>query len=81
MSRALLLLDLQNDGSRGSDFLSWRAYPYQGMTAMIRCAEAPCAASAMQRSSISASLGVIPSVTLAAVDWTMKVSAPRIDSS
>ena len=47
---------------------------------MIRWAEAPCAASIMQRSSMSASLGVIPAASLAAVDWTMKTSAPRIDS-
>ncbi len=48
---------------------------------MIRCAEAPWAASIIASSSISASLGVIPSGSLAAVDWTMKTSAPRIDSS
>ena len=48
---------------------------------MIRWAEAPWAASIIASNSISASLGVIPSVTLAAVDWTMKASAPRIDSS
>ena len=48
-------------GSRGADFLSWRAYPYQGRTAMIRCAEAPWAASIIVSSSIRASFGVIPS--------------------
>ena len=68
-------------GSRGADFLSWRAYPYQGMTAMIRWAEAPWAASIIVSSSISASFGVIPLCSLAQVDWTRKTSAPRIDSS
>jgi hypothetical protein len=48
---------------------------------MIRCAEAPCAASAIVSSSISASFGVIPSCSLAQVDCTRKTSAPRIDSS
>ena len=48
---------------------------------MIRCAEAPWAASIIASSSMSASFGVIRSVSLAAVDWTMKTSAPRIDSS
>ncbi len=47
---------------------------------MIRCAEAPCAASIISSSSISASFGVIPLPSLAAVDWTRKTSAPRIDS-
>ena len=47
---------------------------------MIRCAEAPLAASIMTISSISASFGVMPSAALAAVDWTRKMSAPRIDS-
>src|SRR5581483_8564500 len=50
------------------------------MTAMIRWAEAPCAASIITRSSMSASFGVMPWAALAAVDWTMKTSAPRIDS-
>ena len=31
-------------GSRGADFLSWREYPYHGLTAMMRCAEACFAA-------------------------------------
>jgi len=48
---------------------------------MIRCAEAPCAASIIVNSSISASFGVIPVCSLAQVDWTRKTSAPRIDSS
>ena len=39
-------------GSRGEDFLSWREYGYQGMTAVIRLAEASFAASIMIRSSI-----------------------------
>ena len=47
---------------------------------MIRWAEAPCAASIMQSSSISASFGVMPVRSFGAVDWTMKTSAPRIDS-
>ena len=68
-------------GSRGADFLSWRAYPYQGITAMIRCAEAPWAASIIVNSSTSESFGVIPVRSLVQVDWTMKTSAPRIDSS
>jgi hypothetical protein len=48
---------------------------------MIRCAEAPWAASIIVSSSISASLGVMSSCSLAQVDWTRKTSAPRIDSS
>ncbi len=68
-------------GSRGADFLSWREYPYQGSTAMIRCAEAPWAASIIVSSSISASFAVIPFFSFDAVDWTRKTSAPRIDSS
>ena len=48
---------------------------------MIRWAEAPCAASIIVSSSTRASLGVIPLASLALVDWTMKTSAPRIDSS
>ena len=68
-------------GSRGADFLSWRAYPYQGITAMIRWAEAPWAASIIAKSSISESFGVIPVRSFWQVDWTMKTSAPRIESS
>ena len=67
-------------GSRGADFLSWREYPNQGVTAMTRCAEAPTAASIMKSSSISESLAVIPAVGLPHVDCTMNTSAPRIDS-
>ena len=48
---------------------------------MIRCAEAPFAASIITSSSISASFGVIPWAAFATVDWTRKMSAPRIDSS
>jgi hypothetical protein len=51
------------------------------MTAMIRCAEAPWAASIIVISSTRASLGVISVCSLAQVDCTMKTSAPRIDSS
>ena len=61
-------------GSRGADFLSWREYPNQGVTAMIRCADAPLAASIISSSSIRLRF------TGACVDWTMKTSAPRIDS-
>ena len=67
-------------GSRGADFLSWREYPYQGQTAMIRCAEACLAAWIMSNSSISESFGVSPSRSEAQIDWMMKRSAPRIDS-
>ena len=54
--------------------------PVDHMTAMTRCAEAPTAASTITSSSISASFTftVLPSPT---IDWTMKMSAPRIDSS
>ena len=48
---------------------------------MIRWAEAPWAASIIASSSISASFGVISRLLVGAVDWTMKTSAPRIDSS
>ena len=48
---------------------------------MIRWAEAPWAASTIVSSSISASFGVMSVCSLAQVDWTMKTSAPRIDSS
>src|SRR5436853_601566 len=44
---------------------------------MIRCAEAPCAASIIASSSTSASFGVMPSAMLAAVDWMRKTSARR----
>ena len=68
-------------GSRGADFLSWREYPNQGVTAITRCAEAPTAASIMNSSSISESLAVTPVWGLPQVDCTMNTSAPRIDSS
>ena len=55
-------------------FLSWRPYGYQGMTAVIRLAEASRAAWAMIRSSISESLVGDEH------DCTMNMSAPRIDS-
>ena len=61
--------------------MSWRAYPYQGITAMIRWAEAPWAASIIVSSSTSESFGVIPVRSLPQVDCTMKTSAQRIDSS
>ena len=61
-------------GSRGEDFLSWREYGYQGMTAVIRVADASLAASIMISSSIRWSF------TGGEHDCTMKTSAPRIDS-
>ena len=73
-SRALI-------GSRGADFLSCREYPYHGVTAITRWAEPPTAASTSIISSISASLGVMPSSAFAQVGWTMNTSAPRTDSS
>ena len=48
---------------------------------MTRCAEAPTAASIMNMSSMSASLGLTPVTGLPHVGCTMKTSAPRIDSS
>ena len=47
---------------------------------MIRCAEACLAAWIMSSSSMSESFGVSPSRSEAQIDWTMKRSAPRIDS-
>ncbi len=67
-------------GSRGADFLSWREYPYHGHTAMIRWAEACLAAWTISSSSMSESLAVSPAPSWPAIDWTMKRSAPRIDS-
>ena len=61
-------------GSRGADFLSCREYGYQGITAVIRLAEASLAAWIMISNSRRWSLtGTFP-------DWTMKTSQPRIDS-
>jgi hypothetical protein len=51
------------------------------MTAMIRWADAPWAASIIIRSSASESFGVMPWAALGAVDCTRNTSAPRIDSS
>ena len=68
-------------GSRGADFLSWREYPYQGVTAMMRCADACFAAWIMRSSSMNASFTVRPSLSDPQIDWTMKTSAPRIDSA
>jgi hypothetical protein len=48
---------------------------------MTRCADAPTAASIMRMSSISASFALIPVTGLPQSGWTMKTSAPRIDSS
>ena len=62
-------------GSRGALFLSCREYGYQGMTAVIRLAEASRAALIMISSSISESF------VGEEHDWTMNTSAPRIDSS
>ena len=68
-------------GSRGADFLSWREYPYQGLTAITRWADPPTAASIIASSSMSASLALSPAASLAHVGWTMNTSAPRTDSS
>ena len=68
-------------GSRGADFLSWREYPYHGVTAITRWAEPPTAASTITISSISASLALSPVSGLPHVGWTMNTSAPRTDSS
>ena len=46
---------------------------------MIRCAEARLAASIMTISSISASL-TLALLSLPQIDWTMNMSAPRIES-
>ena len=62
-------------GSRGMPFLSWRLYGYQGMTAVMRLADASAAACTMTSSSTSASF------VGETHDWTMNTSAPRIDSS
>ena len=62
-------------GSRGADFLSCREYPYQGMTAVMRCAEASLAALIITSSSIRLSL------TGRLVDCTRNTSAPRTLSS
>ena len=48
---------------------------------MIRCAEACLAAWTISSSSQSASLTVRPSRSEPQIDWTMKRSAPRIDSA
>ena len=63
-------------GSRGADFLSWREYGNHGMTAVIRFAEASLAAWTMIISSTKKSFAARPWHA-----WTMKTSAPRIDSS
>ena len=62
-------------GSRGADFLSWRAYGYHGITAVTRLAEPSMAASAMIISSIRLRLTGLTQL------WTRKTSAPRTDSS
>ena len=69
-------------GSRGADFLSWREYPYQGITAMIRRAEASFAALIMMSSSNRLSLTDwrTPLNTLQ-VDCTRNTSAPRMLSA
>ena len=61
-------------GSRGFALRSWREYGNHGMTAVIRFAEASFAAWIISSSSIRfRSTGSAPV-------WTMKTSAPRIDS-
>ena len=62
-------------GTRGLSFLSWRAYPKYGMTAVIREAEERRNASSRIRSSMMWSL------TGEHVGWTTKMSAPRTFSS
>ena len=63
-------------GSRGFAFRSWRAYGKSGMTAVIRFAEASFAAwiSRKQLHQVAGRSALQPV-------WTMKTSAPRIDSS
>jgi hypothetical protein len=51
------------------------------VTAITRCADAPTAASIISSSSINESLALRPVLGLPQVGWTMKTSAPRIDSS
>ena len=61
-------------GSRGFALRSWREYGNHGMTAVMRFADASFAAWIMSRSSMRLrSTGSEPV-------WTMKTSAPRIDS-
>ena len=68
-------------GSRGADFLSWREYPYQGQTAMIRCAEALLGGVDHQQQLHERVVGGEPLALVSRqIDWTMKRSAPRIDS-
>jgi hypothetical protein len=64
-------------GSRGADFLSCREYGNHGITAVIRFAEASLAALIITSSSIRCAL----TFPTPAHDWTMKRSAPRIESS
>ena len=69
-------------GSRGGGLLVLAASSRTtGVTAITRWAEAPTAASIITSSSISASLALMPVAGLPHVGWTMKTSAPRIDSS
>ena len=62
-------------GSRPRCFLSWRLYPQNGMTTVIRLAEARLSASTMISCSMMASLIGVP--------WlcSTKASQPRTDSS
>ena len=61
-------------GARDLSFLSMRAYGKQGMTAVIRRADAPLQAEMRMRSSIRLSL------TSEQPDWMMKTSSSRMDS-
>ena len=61
-------------GSRGADFLSWRAYGNHGTTAVMRLAEARRAALIMISSSTRLSLQGREH------DWIRKTSEPRTDS-
>ena len=59
-------------GTRGWSFLSWRAYPKNGSTAVMRFAEARRAASIIMSSSITLSLeGLL-------VGCMMNTSSPRM---
>lgn len=61
-------------GTRGWSLRSWRAYPKNGITAMMRPALARRAASTMMRSSITLWFDG------GQVGWMMKTSSPRMFS-
>ncbi len=68
MSRAVI-------GSRGSPFLSWRAYPKKGTTAVMRLADARL------RASIMISCSMMWKLISGAWLCSTKQSAPRTDSA